>query len=224
MPFPLVPLPTCIAIQQAYYCTALSCFNLHHYCNTAAHYIHCIIDNQPHHNVEPCINFICGAVHSVAEFDPRRRGGLYVAITTPSPHHPLTGLVVYADWCGPCKAIAPFYATLASKYSKPSAVVFTKINTDEQRSVTQTYNVSAMPTFIVFKSGREVSRIRGADPKALEAAVKGAVADVSSFEGSGRKLGDAVESAPKKTGLVEKGAGIGRPYVSNGRAVSRFVV
>ncbi|KAF1344774.1 Allergen Fus c 2, partial [Delphinella strobiligena] len=84
----------------------------------------------------------------------------------------------YADWCGPCKAIAPFYASLASKHSKPNSVTFTKINTDEQRSITQTHGITAMPSFLVFKSGKEVARIQGADPKKLENAVKSAVSDV----------------------------------------------
>ncbi|KAK5124060.1 hypothetical protein LTR85_002257 [Meristemomyces frigidus] len=78
----------------------------------------------------------------------------------------------YADWCGPCKAIAPVYEQLSSQLSRPGTITFTKINTDNQKDIAQTYNITAMPTFMIFKAGRETKRIRGADPKALDAAVK----------------------------------------------------
>ena len=93
-----------------------------------------------------------------------------------------------------------------------------------------------MPTFLVFKSGVETARIQGADAKALENAIKAAVADVSSFEGSGRKLGDApvvsgaAAAAGKASGAAAAAAGgragdSGKPtYFSNGQAVSGFVI
>ena len=78
----------------------------------------------------------------------------------------------WADWCGPCKAIAPFYDTLSQQLSRPNVITFTKVDTDAQRDIVQTYGISAMPTFMIFKQGRETKRIKGADPKALDAAVK----------------------------------------------------
>ena len=94
-----------------------------------------------------------------------------------------------------------------------------------------------MPTFLVFKSGVETARIQGADAKALENAIKAAVADVSSFEGSGRKLGDApvvsgaAAAAGKASGAAAAAAAGGRAgdsgkptYFSNGQAVSGFVI
>ncbi|KAG9670894.1 DUF1000-domain-containing protein, partial [Aureobasidium melanogenum] len=102
----------------------------------------------------------------------------------------------YADWCGPCKAIAPFYEQLANSLSRPNHITFTKVNTDNQRDIAQTYNITAMPTFMVFKNGRETQRIRGADPKALDAAVKSLAseaesssADASSSSSSGTWIG-----------------------------------
>ncbi|KAK3718339.1 Thioredoxin-like protein 1 [Vermiconidia calcicola] len=97
-----------------------------------------------------------------------------------SPHHfsqvlSSSRIVVtdfYADWCGPCKAIAPVYEQLSAQLSRPSTITFTKVDTDEQKEITQTYGVSAMPTFVIFKQGREIKRVKGADPKALDAAVK----------------------------------------------------
>jgi thioredoxin len=78
----------------------------------------------------------------------------------------------WADWCGPCKAIAPFYEQLSNQLSRPNIITFVKVDTDAQKEISQTYNISAMPTFLVFKAGREIKRIRGADPKGLDAAVK----------------------------------------------------
>lgn len=78
----------------------------------------------------------------------------------------------YADWCGPCKAIAPVYEALSTQLSRPGAITFTKVDTDAQKDIARTYNISAMPTFLIFKAGRETKRIRGADPKGLDAAVK----------------------------------------------------
>ncbi|KAL1301498.1 hypothetical protein AAFC00_005742 [Neodothiora populina] len=129
----------------------------------------------------------------------------------------------YADWCGPCKAIAPFYETLASKHSKPSGVTFVKINTDEQRSITTSLSITAMPTFLVFKNAREVTRIQGADPKRLEQAVKSATADVSSFEGSGRKLGDVSASPATATASSDRvgaAAAGGSTYLGGGQVTS----
>jgi thioredoxin len=78
----------------------------------------------------------------------------------------------WASWCGPCKAIAPFYSKLADNLSRPNVITFTKVDTDAQREIVSTYGITAMPTFMIFKNGRETKRIRGADPKALDAAVK----------------------------------------------------
>ncbi|KAK5173360.1 Thioredoxin-like protein 1 [Saxophila tyrrhenica] len=97
-----------------------------------------------------------------------------------SPHHftevlQRSRIVVtdfWADWCGPCKAIAPIYEQLSQQLSRQDVVTFTKVDTDAQKEIAQTYNISAMPTFLIFKSGRETKRIKGADPKALDAAVK----------------------------------------------------
>lgn len=78
----------------------------------------------------------------------------------------------WADWCAPCKAIAPFYEKLAEQLSRPNIITFTKVDTDAQKDITQTYNVTAMPTFKIFKQGRETKSIRGANAKELDAAIK----------------------------------------------------
>lgn len=53
------------------------------------------------------------------------------------------GFLVYADWCGPCKAIAPVYDSLARQLSRPNHIAFTKINGDEQQEIAGAYSVRA---------------------------------------------------------------------------------
>jgi len=53
---------------------------------------------------------------------------------------------VYADWCGPCKAIAPLYEQLSAQLSRPNIITFTKVDTDKQTEVTQNYGITAFVT------------------------------------------------------------------------------
>lgn len=72
----------------------------------------------------------------------------------------------YADWCGPCRMIAPFFEQLSEKYS--DGVLFLKVNVDLCRQTSISFGVEAMPTFLFLVNGQEVDRIRGANPEALE--------------------------------------------------------
>lgn len=49
----------------------------------------------------------------------------------------------YADWCGPCKTIAPVFQNLAEKETKPGRMQFVKVNVDSQQEVARKYGVSA---------------------------------------------------------------------------------
>jgi len=115
----------------------------------------------------------------------------------------------YADWCGPCKAIAPVYEQLSSQLSRPGTITFTKVNTDSQKEIAQTYNITAMPTFMIFKAGRETKRIRGADPKALDAAVK----QLAQEAGKADEGGSAGEGSSGSGGAMWLGVAAPRNYV-----------
>ncbi|KAI2469113.1 thioredoxin domain-containing protein [Annulohypoxylon bovei var. microspora] len=83
----------------------------------------------------------------------------------------------YADWCGPCKTIAPHYEALARQHSAPGVLAFAKVNVDAAQDAARAHAVTAMPTFMFFKDGRQVAVngqpvIRGADPRALSAAAE----------------------------------------------------
>ncbi|KAI0476006.1 mitochondrial small ribosomal subunit Rsm22-domain-containing protein [Xylariaceae sp. FL0804] len=121
----------------------------------------------------------------------------------------------YADWCGPCKMIAPTFESLSTKYSKPGKITFCKVNTDNQPDVAQAHGVRAMPTFIIFRNGSAIETLQGANPPALTAAVEKAVrlASVSaagaSFKTPGRTLGGpGAAAAPRRGGGQPLG---GRP-------------
>ncbi|KAM3065743.1 thioredoxin trx1 [Clarireedia jacksonii] len=80
-------------------------------------------------------------------------------------------LDAFATWCGPCKAIAPQVNKFSETY--PSAH-FVKIDVDELPELAAELKVRAMPTFLIFKGGKQVAQVVGANPQALEEAIKGA--------------------------------------------------
>jgi thioredoxin 1 len=78
----------------------------------------------------------------------------------------------YATWCPPCKTIAPLFAQLSKEHSTAGKIAFVKVNVDEQREVAAQYGVRAMPTFLVFKEGKVVEEVRGADVGGLRRVVE----------------------------------------------------
>ena len=80
----------------------------------------------------------------------------------------------YADWCGPCKMMAPFVDELAGQYVGRALIA--KVDTDRAQKATQPFGIRGIPTTIVFKGGKEVARKVGAVPKAgLEELLKQAL-------------------------------------------------
>ncbi len=76
----------------------------------------------------------------------------------------------WAPWCGPCRAIAPVIEELAGEYAGSAKVV--KVNTDDSPQKAMEYDVSSIPTLLVFKGGEIVERFVGAAPKSrLQAAL-----------------------------------------------------
>jgi thioredoxin 1 len=69
----------------------------------------------------------------------------------------------WAEWCGPCKMIAPILEELAAEHA--GKVVVAKLNVDDNPELTLRYNVMSIPTLMVFKDGEMARRIVGAKPK-----------------------------------------------------------
>jgi len=69
----------------------------------------------------------------------------------------------WAEWCGPCRMVAPVLEEIATEYADKIAVV--KLNIDENPAVSQRYGIMAIPTMNVFSGGQVVKQIVGAKPK-----------------------------------------------------------
>ena len=70
----------------------------------------------------------------------------------------------WADWCGPCKMIAPSIDELAEELD--GKVKFTKVDVDENPDIAMKYGIRGIPTLLVFKDGAPVDQLVGAHPKA----------------------------------------------------------
>ncbi len=69
----------------------------------------------------------------------------------------------YADWCGPCRMVAPLIEEIANE--NPQYVV-AKINVDDDPALAQQFGIVSIPTLIVMKNGEVVQQVAGARPKA----------------------------------------------------------
>jgi thioredoxin 1 len=70
----------------------------------------------------------------------------------------------WAEWCGPCHAIAPVLDQIAEERSDLKVV---KLNIDEQPAIAQRYGVMSIPTLILFKDGEPAAAAVGAMPKSM---------------------------------------------------------
>ena len=71
----------------------------------------------------------------------------------------------YADWCGPCKVMAPAVDEIAASFLGRALVA--KLDTDRAPRTSSSFDIRGIPTTIVFKGGREVARQTGAVPKPM---------------------------------------------------------
>ena len=77
--------------------------------------------------------------------------------------HPFVVLDCWAEWCGPCKMVAPVLEQLAKEYA--GRITFAKLNIDENMGTATKYRISAIPTMLVFRNGEMAGQIIGALPK-----------------------------------------------------------
>lgn len=76
----------------------------------------------------------------------------------------------YADWCPPCKAIAPKFEALSNE-EEMSKIKFCKLNIEDLPNVGTHYTVRSIPTFIIFFKGKEVNRLVGASIQGIKEAL-----------------------------------------------------
>ena len=77
--------------------------------------------------------------------------------------HPALVIDFWAEWCGPCRRVAPVVEELAQEFS--GRITFGKCDTDHNQHLAMQYAISAIPCLLLFSNGRMVDRIIGALPK-----------------------------------------------------------
>jgi thioredoxin 1 len=81
----------------------------------------------------------------------------------------------WAEWCGPCRVVAPVLEEIAAERAADLRIV--KLNIDENQQTAMNYQILAIPTMVLFRNGQEAARIQGAMPKKrLEAQLEPALA------------------------------------------------
>lgn len=112
-------------------------------------------------------------VHAPADIDNVLKSSKYVVVD------------FYADWCPPCRTIAPIFSKLADDHAVAGKLAFGKVNVDHVKDVAGRYGITAMPTFLVFEDGvpsqikivrkgaeEDVGMVRGADVLLLRSVVQ----------------------------------------------------
>ena len=69
----------------------------------------------------------------------------------------------WAEWCGPCHAVAPVLDRIAQEHEDELKLV--KVNIDEERELSDRYGIASIPTMVLFKSGEPAAAVIGAQPK-----------------------------------------------------------
>ncbi|CCF56703.1 hypothetical protein KAFR_0B04070 [Kazachstania africana CBS 2517] len=93
-------------------------------------------------------------INSVAEFDSALQA-----------QDKLIVVDFFATWCGPCKMISPMIEKFSEQYSQAG---FYKVDVDAVPDLAQKLEISAMPTLVFFKNGKEIAKVVGANMAAIK--------------------------------------------------------
>lgn len=102
---------------------------------------------------------------------------------------PYVAVQAHAVWCGPCKAISPFFNKFATSLSLPQKYTFARFDTDEVPDLAFELNIRSIPAFFFFENGDKTADLTGPKPPVLQKAME----ELSTKAKAG---GDAVSAAP----------------------------
>lgn len=71
----------------------------------------------------------------------------------------------FAPWCGPCKMMLPIVEEISKEIEGKAAMKIAKVNVDENSELAEEYGIMSIPCFVLFKGGKEVERVMGAQAK-----------------------------------------------------------
>jgi len=71
----------------------------------------------------------------------------------------------YADWCGPCKIMAPVFEEIEDNYQ--GRIEFQRVDVEAESELASKFNIMSIPTFVVLKDDKEIDRKTGAMPKEM---------------------------------------------------------
>lgn len=114
---------------------------------------------------------------------------------------PCLSHIVFADWCGPCQQIAPVYEALSQSLTRPDLLTFVKVDTEKNQALSEEYQISALPTFLLFQKGKVIQTVQGANPTELRRIIQ--------------KLSSELESADEASGSAAGGGGGGNSSSSS---------
>ncbi|HEU0169609.1 MAG TPA: thioredoxin [Chloroflexota bacterium] len=99
----------------------------------------------------------------------------------------------WAEWCGPCKQMAPIFEELAKSYA--GVMKFCKVDTDKEQAIAMRYRIQAIPTLIFFWDGQEVDRIQGAlPPQTLQTVIYQLLAAIQQHKAAQQQQQSAAKS------------------------------